>query len=664
MTSRFLSISGLVVGLCLFLAVNILGETSLRSARLDLTEGKHYTLSDGTKQLVAKLSEPVTLRFYYSASLVQGYPGIETFARRIRETLEEIADASNGKILFEVIDPEPFTPKEDQAVEQGLQGIPLGGGASIAYLGLAASNTIGQEETIPFFSPDREQFLEYDLARIIHKLGTSDKIVVGVMSWLPIDGQPQPPQQMPFMQQPAGSEPWAIMAQLRELFEVKNVGIDEAEIPAEIDVLLVVHPKDPSPQTVYALDQFALRGGRLVLFVDPVAEQDEAPTDPSNPMNQFNYPRASDLKTLLNHWGVELVPNRIAGDNELAMQVRTGRQQRPELVSYIPWIGFKSPNLNKDDAITGTLNNIVVGSAGYFRPYKSESIEGQPAAEAPKPLTMTPLIQTTDQAMEVDSAKVTMFPDPKELLANYVPGKAKLTVAARLEGNATTAFPQGPPPPPADPQNPDVVTTPDAELVAKQLKQSEQPLHVVIVADADLLADQFWVQMQNMLGMKIAIPISENASFVSNIIENLGGSDDLISIRGRQSFSRPFSVMQDMAKDASVKFEKKEQELREALKEAETKIAQLEGGPGSTPGQSNSFILTPEQRDEVEKYRDEKLRIRKDLREVRYNLNKDIDNLKNRVKLYNIAAVPVIVAIGAILMGMARNRRRFRRSQG
>ena len=638
MNIRLLTGSGLAVAVVLFFTVNVLSHVAFRSARFDLTEQRLYTLTEGSRNILQGLDEPVTLRVYLSKKLAVELPGIQGYTNRVLELVQEYEQAAGGNLILHVIDPEPFSEEEDRAVGYGLRGVPLDQGNTQFYFGLVGTNATDDQELIPFFQQSREEFLEYDLTKLVYRLGNPKQKVVGLLSTLPVDGGPQ----MPFPQAPGGSAPWMIMDSIRELMEVKVLDKAVTEIPEAVDVLMVVHPKQLGEPTLYAIDQFVLRGGRAVVFVDPHSEADRVLPNPQNPMG-MQAPRNSDLGRVFDAWGIELVDGKVVGDLPLAKKVNFQKQSRMMVADYPIWIDLAPRQLNAEDVVTAKLPNLTMASAGILR--KKEGSETE----------WTPLAETDDQAMQIEAARLRMMPDVEGLLRDYRPEGETLTLAARLTGKVKTAFPDGRP----EAADVDQPGNPGDDKASKQpphLAESADPINVIVVADTDMLQDRFWVQVQNFLGQRIGIPTSANNDFVTNALDNLTGSHDLISVRNRGSFSRPFTLVRAIQQEAEMQFRQKEQVLQQRLKETERKIQELQ----STKEDQTTVILSTEQEAALDGFRQELVATRKELRNVQHELQKNIESLENVVKFLNIGLMPLVIAVGGVVFSAYTMRRRLR----
>ena len=639
MNTRLLTGSGLAIAVVLFFTVNVLSHVALRSARVDLTEQRLYTLSEGSRNILQSLDEPVTLRFYLSKKLAVELAGIRGYTNRVLELLEEYEQASGGTLILHVIDPEPFSEEEDRAVGYGLRGVPLNQGNAQFYFGLVGSNATDDRELIPFFQQSREEFLEYDLTKLVYRLANPKQKIVGLLSTLPLDGGPQ----MPFPQTPGGGPPWMIMDSIRELMDVKVLDKAVTDVPDDVDVLMVVHPKQLGAPTLYAIDQFVLRGGRAVVFVDPHAEADRVLPNPRNPMGMQG-PRNSDLGPIFDAWGIELVDGKVVGDLPLAKRVNFQKEDRMMVADYPVWIDLTPRQLNADDVVTAKLPNIAMASAGVLRKKEDSGIE------------WTPLMETDDQAMQIEAARLQFLPDVEGILRDYQPGDETLVLAARLTGTVNTAFPGGRPPAenPEEPKEPETAGADQEIEQPPHVAESAEPINVIVVADTDMLQDRFWVQSQNFLGQRLGIPTAANNDFVTNALDNLTGSHDLISVRNRGSFSRPFTLVRAIQQEAEARFRQKEQALQQRLKDTERKIQDLQ----SRKEDQTTIILSAEQQAALEGFRQELVVTRKELRNVQHELQKNIDSLENVVKFLNIGLMPLVIAVGGVVLGAWNMRRR------
>lgn len=626
MNRRILTGTGLVIAIALFLGVNIIANETLTSVRLDLTENNLYTLSQGTSNIIEDIEEPITIRLYYSADQFAGVPQLLNYGKRVRDMLEEYAAASDGQIRLLTIDPEPFSEAEDEAVGFGVRQLPLTASGEMGYLGVVGTNATDDVEVLPLLSPEREDALEYELTKMVYTLSSPRKRVIGVMSDLPVFAPPPDP-----MTGQAAGQDWAAFVLLKELYDIREIDPAATAIDEDIDTLLVVHPKELSRATLYALDQFVLGGGKAMVFVDPMAEHDQTAPDPERP---GVIPKLdSDLEPLFEQWGVKLTEQKVVGDPSAAVRVTFRSNRGPQEVEYLPWLQLQGENLNQEDFVTNELNVINVGTAGSL-----EILDGST-------LTHTPLISAAKSSGLIERDSVIFVQNPAGLLESFVPDEEAHVIALRVSGIATTAFPDGRPLEDTDKR------APGDEAF---LTSSPEPINVIVVADTDVLADRFWVRYGNFAGMRIPEPFGNNADFLINAVDNLGGNDDLIGLRSRGQYTRPFEVVQEIQRRAEAEFRDRERALQQKLAETEQKLAELQSQESE-----NELLLTPEQKAEIDRFRQEQLRVRKELRAVQHDLQRNIDRLGSTLKFVNTALVPLLIALIAIAMSvyLARVRR-------
>lgn len=615
-----LSPAALVIVVALFVAVNLAAAPGLRWARIDLSQGDLHSLSEGTVNILKKLENTITLKLFWSESAAGDLPGLKVFARRVRETLQEYEARSGGRIVLTVVDPRPFSEEEDEAVEFGLQGVSVQGGTTNLYLGLAATSEDGRSLMIPFLQADRERFLEYDISQMIHTLGNPEKVKVGLLSSLPIMGGPTP--QNPF--QP--SMPWMISDQLHRQFDVEPI-LSERVIPEDVDVLMVVHPHELSDTALYAVDQFVLRGGRAVVFADPLSEF-MAVASPGAGM-----PGAGTADELLEAWGVKMEPGKVVGDLAASQRVSYRDGNRVQTVNYLPWITLRDSLINREEVTTAQLDNLNLASSGSL--LQTEDARTQ----------MTPLLSTSTRSMLLDGSTIVFMTDPAGLLSRFSPSGVSFTLAARLSGPAATAFPEGPP---------GGDTEGEGEAPAEHLGESREEINVVVVADSDMLQDRFWVEVQNFFGQRIALPMADNADFVINLLDQLGGSSDLIAIRSRASAFRPFELFNRVSREAELKFRAKEQDLVSRLDQTERKLNDLQ----AQRQDPESPELTPQQEEELDRFLQEKVKVRRELRDVQFELRRDIERLQAWIKFINIGLVPLLLSLAAAGSWIVRRKKK------
>jgi ABC-type uncharacterized transport system involved in gliding motility auxiliary subunit len=615
-------IGGLIALAVLFLGVVMLSNVGLRGMRVDLTQNKLYTLSSGTQQVLAELKEPVNLYFYFSREAAAKHaPLVMPYATRVREFLEELAARAGGKIHLRVIDPQPFSDDEDRAAEYGLQSLQTGGGDAL-YFGLAGTNSTDGRSAIPSFQADREEFLEYDVAKLVNELGTPKKPVIGLMSSLGLQGQFNP------MTGQMG-EPWPIFTQLQELFTVRSLTADVDRIDKDVDVLMLVHPKALPQKTLYAIDQFVMRGGRMLLFVDPNAGADTGGNDPSNPLAGMMANHSSDLAPLLAAWGVDYDATKVIGDLKRGLEVRTSMQSPP--VRHIGILGLGHDDMDQKDVVSASLDKVNLATAG--------SLAARPGAKT----TFAPLLQSSTSAAPIPAQRFNGLTDPSTLRDGFKPTGIRYALAARVTGPVESAFPQGAPP------DQKAAAGPPVPHLAKAASAN-----IVIIADTDLLMDYMWVQTRELFGQRVAQAFANNGDLVANILDNLSGTSALISVRGRATFSRPFERVEALRRQADDRLRGKALELQAELQQTETKLTELQ----SKRNDQSSLMLSPEQEAELKRFVAEKARVRKELRETQRGLDVDINRLNSWLKVINIAVAPLCVAVAGVVILALRRRRR------
>jgi ABC-type uncharacterized transport system involved in gliding motility auxiliary subunit len=628
LSRRLYALAALALAAVIFVALNIAADATFTTARLDLTQTGAYTLAKGTRNIIAKLDEPIRLKFYYSKKTAADYAQVNTYAGRVRDLLREYAAVSGGKIILQEIDPEPYTQAEDEATSAGLTGAPTDSG-DLVYFGLVGTNAIDGKETIPFFTQEREAYLEYDISALIYRLSTPKKAGLGIISSLPLDGGAGG---MAAMLQGGGGQPNTIYQELSEAYATQMIDPNFDRIPAGVDVLMIAHPGTLTQAQSYAIDQFVLGGGRALVFVDPYSEIAQAQ---GGGMGQGGGgPVSSDLPQLLKAWGVFYNPEKIVGDRALAQRVQVGGDPHDPVASYPIWLHLTAANFDPKDQITANLQTLNLASAGALSQAKGATT------------TFAPLVTSSDQASLLSAAQVRFNPRPQDLMNEIEPTGRTFTIAARISGPAKTAYPNG------------AATAPNGPA---QLEVSKGPINVVILADSDIFDDHFWVRPEeDALGKKVATPFADNAAFVLNAVENLTGSDDLISLRTRATNDRPFTVVKEIQARAQAQFQQEADALQQRMTDTESRLHALEQG-GSTDGKPvASAALTPDQQAEIETFKHDLIDTRAQLREVQRNLRKDIDRLGAVLAFINIALVPMLVALFAVVLAVLRRRRRAR----
>lgn len=633
--------TGLALAGITFLSVNLIGATALRSVKADFTKEGLYTISEGTRKALSTIDEPIDIRVYFSQKLGEAAPSFAKNFERVRTLLEQYRSISGNKLQISYIDPEPFSDAEDRAVAAGLRGIRLNPEGDLGYFGMVGANSTDNEETIGFFAPERERFIEYDVTKLVYALAHPKKQVIGLVSTLPLDGGLDPVMGMRGQPLP----PQMVMQQIREVFEVKTLGKEFKDVPADVDVLMVVQPDGLSAETAYAIDQFAMKGGRVLAFVDPVPET----LKPANPMAMTGAPNFDEFGKLLKSWGVAFNPKDIAGDIKHARRVQFGGGMRGVVTEYVAWLGFGAENLDQSDVLSAGIERLNLASAGHI-----SAAEGATTK-------LAPILKTSAEAAVIAAEKISPMPDGVALLREYTPGGKQLVIAARISGDAKSAYPDGPPKKEEakdEDKKADAGAGTDQAAAAGDNKteaashQASGNINVVVIADTDLLSDQFWVDVREFLGQQIAMPNAHNAAFVVGALENLSGSDALLSLRGRGVVDRPFELVAEIRRDAERRYREKEQTLTAKLKDLQDQLAKLE-----RVGEGEAVILTDKERDSIERFRSEMLTVRRELREVKRALREDIDRLDAFLKFANIGAVPLLIGAGGLGWALWRRRR-------
>jgi len=626
--SRILGIASLALAVVLFLSINVFSETAIKGVQFDLTEKSLYTLSDGTKETLAAVKEPITLRFFSTRQLTETTPGLTAYGERVKELLERYVALSNNVVKLELIDPEPFSPEEDRAVGFGLSGVPISEAGDLGYFGIAATNTTDDTDVIPFLTPQREQFLEYDLTRMINNLANPKKKVIALVSGIPVDSDPL-----------KKYKAWALIDQLRQFFEVRPQGLTP-KITDDVDLLMIVHPFGLSDESKYAIDQYVLRGGKAMVFVDPHAEEGAR----SNQALRLQAGLGSHMPELFKAWGIKFDRDKVLGDLKAGQRVQAGVDSfgRPIITRYVAWTSYGPDNINSEDVTTAQLRLVNFGTPGFI-----EIEEGATTK-------VEPLITSTEASGPFDAESVRRNPQPAEILKEFKPQNKTYLLAARISGNVKTAFPDGPP---KGDEKKEQKEEKEAVQAKPHLAESQQPINLIVVADTDFIADLFWVQTQDLFGQQVIVPTANNADFIVNAADNLSGTSSLINLRSRGLSARPFELVQDIQNEAEDKYRAKERSLVRELGDVEKKMQELQ----TRERAKGAAVLSPEQQAEITKFRARVLEIRRELRQVQLNLRRDIEDLDSKLKVINIAAMPVAVAIVALLVALVRrNRKRGR----
>jgi len=599
----FYSIAALALLLVLFVAISMISGAALKGFRFDLTENKLFTLSEGTGRILDGLEEPVTLYLYFSQEASRDIPQLRAYAKRVNELLEEFVNHSDGKLTVQRVDPRPFSEQEDQAAAFGLQAAPVNTVGDSLYFGIAASNSLDEVQVMPFLQPSKEKFLEYDLAKMVSSLGNPRKKVLGLLSSLPMAGGYDPASGV--------AEAWVVHQQLEQLFEIRELDAAAGVLPDDVDVLLLVHPRNLDEGMLYQVEQFVLGGGNLVAFLDPFAESDRP--DPNDPMAQMQIGSASTLGSLLDAWGVSYDVSRIVGDVQYGIGAGTTR--------HIGILSVPADGMNNDDIVSADLEIVNFSSTGWFQ----ASEEAETAFET--------LLQSSENAAPMDASRLRFMSNPNELLNGFNPTGQRYALAARVTGPAAASIPA-----PAGSEQDHVA------------QAGEQGINVLLFADTDLLTDRLWVQVQPLFG---ATAFADNGSLAVNAVDNMLGNRDLISIRTRATSARPFGRVEEIRVAAERSYRVTEERLQRELEEAEGRLAELQ----AAKGEGDLMVISDEQQAEIQRFMERRLEIRRELRQVQHDLRRDIDRLDTRIKLFNIVLVPAVVMVVALVYAVRRRRR-------
>lgn len=613
--------AGVAVMLVLLVAANVV--ISHFNWRADLTEERAFTLSEGTRKILAGLTSPVQVRFYYSQSDEAMPAGLKNYAQSVNDLLDAMSRAAGGKLQIQRLDPKPDSDAEDSARLDGVDPQVFPNGDRI-YLGLAFSQ-LDRKSALPFLAPDRERLLEYDIDRAIGVVTSTSKPVIGLLTPLPT--APPPP-----MMQMAERPPSAgvFFDELRRAFDVKEVPFGAAEIPADINTLVVVHPREISDVTQYAIDQFVLRGGKLVAFLDPMCVMD---TPPMSPMMGQPPPSVSTLSRLLPAWGIEFNTSQVVVDMQNFGNTRRGKA--PGVLSLGP------DSIDPDSVVTGSVDSLFMAMAGAY------------VGTVPEGVARTDLVFSSGQSQLSDPGFVQTSPQAVE--RTFKPSGVQYALAVKLEGKFKSAFPQGRPRavPEGQPAMPDAAASPDPNA-PPGLKESSGPSVVYLVSDADMLFDPLAVaELATPFGRPVLVPANGNIDLAQSIIEQLAGDSALASVRSRASRDRPFTVVKRMQAEAEAKFRDKISGLESSLTETQARLSELE----RSKQDGQKFILTPEQQQEIKSFRAKEAAVKKELKDVRKTLRREVEGLEQRVKWINILAMPLLVAGAGLLLAIVRHRR-------
>ena len=618
---------GVVVMFIIVVAVNLIA--SALKTRVDLTEGKIYTLSPGTKAILKKIDAPVEVRFYYSQGQSRIPSQYKAYAKQVEDLLNEFRQYAGGNLEVKKLDPEPDSEAEDLANLDGVEGQMVETGDKF-YLGIAISLD-PQKVALPFLPPNRERLLEYDLARAISQVLSTNKPVIGVMTPLPVFGMQMPPQ-MRMQMGGQNQDPWAFISELKRDFEVKQVAMEADKIDDDIKVLMVVHPKDIKDAALFAIDQFVMRGGKLIACLDPMCLADVQKQNPMMPM-----PGApSNLEKLLKTWGITFDTTKVAADMNFAKQLMVRQGAKPETIPTLLFLS--AAGINKEDAVAAQVDEILLPFAGVFT--------GSPAAG----LKQSILLKTSKKSQLVEPFMSQMT--PSKIVDDFKESDTVYALAVRLEGKFKTSFPDGKPK--ADDKDAEKKDEkkPD-DKPGDSLKETKADNAVLLIGDTDFLSDQFSVQVQNFFGQKMVTPRNGNLALTQNIVEQLAGDQNLIGVRSRGTLNRPFTVVQEMQAKANARFQAEIAKVQKEVDETNQKLNEMQGKKQG----NQRFVLSPEQQAEMDKFKKNRAEANKKLKKVRRELAQDIESLELRTKVINIAGMPILVTLLGIGLAVVRKQK-------
>ncbi|MBL6851077.1 MAG: GldG family protein [Alphaproteobacteria bacterium] len=588
----------ILLSIIIFFSINIITNNMLGYSRIDFTENKLYSLSEGTKKLLKNLDEPIHLRLFISSNLVKDVPQFSTYANRVETILKTYSNISNGKITIETIDPKPFSDEEDRAVGMGINPFNATEMSDSLYFGLAATNSTNGQKNIPMFSPERETFLEYDLTSLISELSQTKKPIVSIIDNLGLsaDGRVGKPEQQ-------------ILKQMKEMFKVEMVNESANELDKDTKILMVIHPKFLSDETLYMIDQWVLKGGATLIFLDPYAETELSRQQGMPPMN----PR-SDLKKLLDTWGIKFDNKQAVLDSEFGFRIARKINGRDVQVTNYPWLNIRGEGLNKNDSTLSNLSTIVMTTAGSLQDTNKNPI-------------LEPIIRSSKKSGVGDAQKAgNPEGDPRDLLSNIKSDNENYTLAGWIKANLNSSF----------------INSEDKK--DNQLMKSKNKSNVLIVTDADMLMDRNWLTQRGAF--------ANNGDFVLNIVEKMIGGNALSDLRGKSTSWRPFEKIIELEKIAEEKFLIEEQMLAKKLEGMEDKIRNL-----TQNSDKDTDVLSPETIKAIDGFKTEMMATRSQLRNVKFDLRRDVDLLKKWIISINVAILPIAFAAVSLIISLRRKRK-------
>ena len=586
------------LSIIIFFCVNIIINNILGYSRIDFTENKLYSLSDGTKSLLENLKEPIHLRLFISSNLVKDVPQFSTYANRVETILKTYSNLSSGKITIETIDPKPFSDAEDRAVGMGINPFNATEMSDSLYFGLAATNSTNGQKNIPLFSPERETFLEYDLTSLISELSQTKKPVVSIIDNLGLSSDAR-----------IGKPEQQILKQMKEMFQVEMVNESTNKLNENTKVLMIIHPKFLSDETLYMIDQWVLDGGATLIFLDPYAETELSRQQGMPPMN----PR-SDLKKLLDTWGVKFDNKKAVLDSEFGFRIARKINGRDIQVTNYPWLNIRGDGLNRNDSSLSNLSTIVMTTAGSIEDTNKDPI-------------LEPIIRSSNKSGLGDAQKAgNPEGDPRDLLSNIKSENENYVLAGWIKGDLNSSF--------IDNEN----------KRDKQIIKSKKTSNVLLITDADMLMDRNWLTQRGAF--------ANNGDFVLNVVEKMIGGNALSDLRGKSTSWRPFEKIIALEKVAEEKFLIEEQMLAKKLEGMEDKIRNL-----TQNNDKNSDVLSPETIKAIDGFKAEMMATRSQLRNVKFDLRRDVELLKKWIISLNVAILPIMFAAASLIISLRRKRK-------
>lgn len=590
----------ILFSIIIFFSINIIVNNSLSSSKIDFTENKLYSLSEGTRSLLQNLKEPIHMRLFISSNLVKEVPQLSTYANRVEAILKSYSSLSNGRVTLEIIDPKPFSDAEDRAVGMGINSFNATEMSDPLYFGLAATNSTTGQKNIAIFSPERETFLEYDLSSLISELGQTNKPIISILDNLGLQADSR-----------IGKPEQQILKQMKELFQVEMVNENISELPKNTKVLMIIHPKFLSDDNLNMIDQWILNGGPTLIFLDPYAETEISKQQGMPPMN----PR-SNIKKLLDTWGIKFDDKKAVLDSEYGFRISRNINGRDLQVTNYPWLNIRGDGLNQSEAALSKLSTIVMTTAGSFKSTANGVI-------------IDPIITSSSKSGLGDAGKAgDPKGDPRDLLSNIKITEEKQILAGWIKANLKSSF----------------INDSEEKNENKKLSKSKNKSNILLVGDADMLMDRNWLTQRGAF--------ANNGDFVLNIIEKMIGGVALSDLRGKGTSFRPFEKIIELEKVAEEKFLIQEQMLAKKLKSMEDKIRNL-----TLESDDKNDVLSPETITAIEGFRSEMMSTRSELRGVKFDLRRDVESLKKWLISINVAILPILFAGFALIISLRRKRK-------